>query len=41
MIIEVVGKSWLLPETSIRHLVPDLLKESMDTLRDSCELRVA
>jgi hypothetical protein len=41
MSIEVIGKSWALPESMIQKLVPDLLKESLDTLRESCEARVA
>ena len=40
MTVEVIGKSWALPESSIQKLVPDLLKESLDALRDSCEARV-
>lgn len=41
MVIEVVGKSWMLPEAQIANLVPDLLKESLDALRQSCEVHVA
>jgi hypothetical protein len=37
MIVEVVGKSWVLPDGTIHDLVPKLLKESMDALREACE----
>jgi len=37
MVVEVVGKSWMLPQSSISKLVPEMLKESMDALRDACE----
>jgi hypothetical protein len=37
MTVEVIGKSWALPDAIINSLVPDLLKESLDALRDACE----
>ena len=41
VVVEVIGKSWLLPEGAVHSLVPKLLKESMDALRTACEAVVA